>query len=191
MKENQKKRMNKNTILFAVILLCLAALIYLSLGGQGMPHPSGLPLDAGARPAAERAAAPDFTLADLEGKKLTLSELRGKVVVLNFWTTTCGPCVAEMPSLDRLYATFSEQPFKVVAVTLDAGRRAERTVNRLELNFPVVFDHSGRVADRYQVRGTPTSFIIDKQGMVVERANGPVAWDEPAVARYLMDLIHE
>ena len=135
--------------------------------------------------------APDFAVTDLEGRAVRLSALRGRVVLLNVWTTWCAPCREEMPSLDRLHARLRERPFTLLAVSQDEdGRRAvEAFVQQTRLSFPVYLDPEHQVGDRYEVWGYPETFIIDRNGIVVERVIGPRDWASPQSIAQLEGLI--
>jgi peroxiredoxin len=135
--------------------------------------------------------APDFAVADLQGRTVRLSALRGKVVVLNLWTTWCAPCVAEMPSMERLYHMFAGEDLALVAVSQDEeGRRAvEPFVEKMRLTFPVFLDPEHQVGERYGVWGYPETFVIDRNGFVVERVIGPRDWASPESVAALRTLL--
>jgi len=122
--------------------------------------------------------APDFAVPDLSGQAVRLSALRGKVVVLNLWTTWCPPCREEMPSMERLYQQLRNRDFQLLAVSQDEdGRRVvEPFVKDMKLSFPVLIDPEHQVGDRYGVWGYPETFIIDRTGHVAERVIGPRDW---------------
>jgi len=123
------------------------------------------PLPAAGKPS----PATDFQLADLSGHQVRLSDLRGKVVLLNFWATWCPPCKAEMPDLQALYAEYgSQHDFIVIAVNVEESREtAEAFARQYGLTFPILPDSDGRVSNqRYFIRSLPTSFIIDRTGHV-------------------------
>jgi thiol-disulfide isomerase/thioredoxin len=110
------------------------------------------------------AIAPDFTLKDLEGIELSLSDFRGQVVLVNFWATWCAPCREEMPAIQ---ARYDRGGFAVLAV--DFGESAEEVkgyLNELGIHLPTVLDTDGVVQELYRVRGYPTSFFIDRGGIV-------------------------
>jgi peroxiredoxin/outer membrane lipoprotein-sorting protein len=111
--------------------------------------------------------APDFTLDAMDGKPVTLSDMKGSVVVLDFWATWCGPCVMAMPHLDKVYKDMKEDGLKVYAVNLREG--PEKVKNFMEtkgLSLPVLYDKEGEVAKQYGVQGIPTQVIIGKDGTV-------------------------
>jgi peroxiredoxin len=114
--------------------------------------------------------APDFAVPDLTGKTVRLSGLRGKVVVLNLWATWCPPCVEEMPSMEQLHAELGDAEFALLAVSQDEdGKRVVAPfVERMHLSFPVLLDPEREVGDRFGVSGYPETFVIDRNGFVVE-----------------------
>jgi peroxiredoxin len=135
--------------------------------------------------------APDFAVTDLSGQAVRLSALRGKVVVLNLWTTWCPPCREEMPSMQRLWTQFQDRDFQLLAVSEDEdGRRVvEPFVRELGLSFPVLLDPERQVGDRYGVWGYPETFVIDRNGYVVERVVGPRDWASPEAISAVESLV--
>jgi peroxiredoxin len=125
--------------------------------------------------------APDFAAPDLRGQAVSLSSLRGKVVVLNVWATWCPPCRQEMPSMERLAAHFRGRDFQLLAVSQDEGGKepVETFARELGLSFPVLLDPERQVGERFGVWGYPETFVIDRGGYVVERVIGPREWDSP------------
>ncbi|MGB5337502.1 MAG: TlpA disulfide reductase family protein [Gammaproteobacteria bacterium] len=136
--------------------------------------------------------APDFVLEDMDGKRHTLQDYRGQVVLLNFWATWCPPCRREMPALEALYRKLQDQPFVVLAVNQweDADHVFAYTG---ELNvfpsFPILFDPQSSVSAEYGVKGLPTSFLIDQQGRVTHRALGGRAFDHPEIEHTIRSLL--
>jgi len=111
--------------------------------------------------------APDFTLQTMTGEPLALSDLRGKAVVLNFWATWCPPCRAEMPELQAAYTAYAPGGLVVLGVNQAEDRATVRAfLNELGLTFPVVLDTQYEVADRYSVNSLPTTFFIDRDGVI-------------------------
>jgi cytochrome c biogenesis protein CcmG, thiol:disulfide interchange protein DsbE len=113
--------------------------------------------------------APDFTLDLLEGGQVTLSNLRGKPVVLNVWATWCGPCREEMPAIEKVYRSYKELGLVVIGLNLtsqDSEQAVSAFVQKLGLTFPIALDRDGSVGDRYRPLGLPTTYFIDSQGVI-------------------------
>lgn len=127
-------------------------------------------------------AAPDFTLPGLDGEPLTLSQLRGQPVILNFWAGWCPPCRQELPALQAAY-----QAYDIGFVAVNVKEKANTVADfaeRMALDFPIALDKDGAVGNGlYEVRGLPTTLFIDAQGVVMARHVGPL--DEESIARYL------
>ncbi|MGE5602139.1 MAG: redoxin domain-containing protein [Nitrososphaerales archaeon] len=134
---------------------------------------------------ASESRAPDFALEGLDGKTVSLADLRGKVVLLNFWATWCPPCKAEMPDLDALQREYgASRDFVVVGVNVGEDLATVKPfVAKNGLSFPIVLDHSGRVTTQlFGVRPLPTTYIIDREGFIRDAWNGQIAF-EAMVAR--------
>jgi len=122
--------------------------------------------------------APDFQLSSLDGIEMRLSDMRGKVVFLNFWATWCPPCKEELPHMQKFYQVQKKNEVEVLAVNLTT---AERNVNGLEkfvkdngLTFPVLLDKKGEIGQTYQAFTIPTSYLIDKEGIIRKKLIGPM-----------------
>ena len=129
---------------------------------------SGQPLRVGETP-------PDFSLKDLNGKTWTVSELKGKPVVLNFWATWCAPCKFEMPALESIYQKYKDKGLVILAVDIktDNGEAAVRKYQQeMGMSFPIVMDTTGETENNYRVRAYPTSFFIGKDGKLREVKRG-------------------
>ena len=126
-------------------------------------------------PSAEKGrAAPDFLLEKLDGGTLRLSDLQGKAVLVNFWATWCQPCRSELPHLVAAYNRYRQEGLEIVAVNLQEDEDTiAGFVEEFGMQFPVVIDRSGDVADKYHVIGIPTSFFIDRSGVVRTIYTGP------------------
>jgi peroxiredoxin len=110
--------------------------------------------------------APEFSLPSLRGAKVSLAGLRGKVVVIDFWAQWCEPCKKELPQLDKLAKEFAGKVV-VVAINIDKQRdNAERLVKQLGISLEVLLDPSGAVAGSYDLPKMPSSFVVDKKGIV-------------------------
>ncbi len=141
--------------------------------------------------------APDFKATRIGGETMRLSDLRGKVVVLNIWATWCKPCEEEAPSLERLYRRIKETPlgpdFEVLAVSIDARSRDAVLPfeKKFALTFPIFFDPDGRVSRVYQTTGVPETFVIDREGVIREKVVGPREWDRPEMVQWFRDVIQK
>jgi len=134
--------------------------------------------------------APDFTLQDTKVKTVTLSELRGKVVMVNFWATWCPPCIEEMPSMDRLNKFMAEENFVMLAINTEKDGRTvvPAFLKKTPYDFPILYDDQGTVQQQYGVYKFPESFIVGKDGTVVEKIIGPLDWSSPKTVAYLKSL---
>jgi len=133
----------------------------------------------------------DFTLSDLSGKKVSLSNYRGQVVFLNFWATWCPPCRGEMPSMERLYRKLKDKGLVVLAVDLqEDAKSVQKFVNELKLTFPVVLDSDGRVGATYGARSIPTSYLIGRDGSALGGMVGGREWDTPEMISFFTRLLN-
>lgn len=118
-------------------------------------------------------AAPDFSLETLDGETVTLSDLRGQVVLVNFWATWCPPCRKEMPAIQQLYEQYQGQGFTVLAVDLQESKAEVATFTaQMGLTFPILIDSGGQVFSQYGVRALPSTFFVDPNGIIQEIALG-------------------
>ncbi len=116
---------------------------------------------------ATAAKAPDFTLPTIGGTNLRLQEQRGRVVMVNFWATWCGPCRVEMPHLNRLYDKYRNSGFVLLGVNIDEEpRKAADLAAKLGLRFPVLFDAEKKVSRLYDLSAMPSTVLIDRDGRV-------------------------
>jgi len=142
--------------------------------------------------AVEGAAAPDFSLKGLDGHDLKLSDLKGKVVLLNFWATWCPPCREEVPSLVSLNKLMSgKESFQMVTVSIDEGGKQsiEEFFKATGVTLPVLLDTDRNVSMLYGTTGVPETFVIDRKGVIVKKVVGGMDWSDAAVVKYLDGLI--
>ena len=140
----------------------------------------------------ERMPAPDFTLLDSDGKKVSLKDFRGKVVFLNFWGTWCGPCREEMPGMQRLYQEFRGRGFEIIGVNVkDRRPDALAFVKQLQVTYPILFDVQGEVGVLYGAFGMPLTYLIDRNGIVVARLLGDADWYTPGARKLIRALVEE
>jgi peroxiredoxin len=112
----------------------------------------------------------DFTLKDLKGKKVTLSELRGKIVLVNFWATWCPPCRKEMPDLDSIYTHFQSQGLVILSISDEDAFKVGSFLAPANYHPPVLLDPDGKVAKEFHVDGIPKSFVFDREGKLVAQS---------------------
>ncbi len=116
---------------------------------------------------------PDFTLKTFDGQEITLSQLKGKVVLLDFWATWCGPCKESIPHLIQLYKNYRKNGFELVGMNVDRGDAevVRRYIKSMDIPYPVVTAPE-EVVRSYRVTGIPATFLIDKEGKIRERLAG-------------------
>lgn len=137
--------------------------------------------------------APNFTFPGLDGKKISLTDFKGKVVFLNIWATWCPPCREEMPSMEKLYQELKGNDFEILAVSVDAsGATAVAPfMKEYKLSFPALLDPGGTIKNLYGTTGVPESFIIGKEGIIEKVVIGPMDWSTPEVVRFFRNLIQK
>ncbi len=152
-----------------------------------------LPVQAGSLDPAEKPPAPGFSLENLQGGHTKLSDYHGQVVLLNFWATWCAPCRQEMPGMEKLWQTYRGQGLVILAVSTDNGgeSRIKNFVRRLNLTFPILLDPDSQASDRYQVSGIPVSFLIDRQGRIVDRVLGSKEWASESAFQQVEELLRQ
>ncbi len=132
---------------------------------------------------------PNFDFA-VNGRAMELTGLRGQVVLLNFWASWCPPCVAEMPSLERLHQRLGPRGLYVLGVSVDADRAAfESFLRDNKITFPNYRDPGRRISTRYGTFMYPETYIIDRQGRLVRKVIGALEWDDPQVIDFLTRLL--
>lgn len=162
---------------FRRLLALIAAILCFSVAGiilwrAGLPGMNLTVLTIAPRPGA---TAPPLQLPTLDGQRLILGELRGDVVVVNFWATWCEPCRLEMPELQALYERYEEDGLRVVGVNLgESAETAQRWVDDLGLTFDIVLDRDGYAATLYQLRGQPSTYVIAPDGVITQVFYGAV-----------------
>lgn len=140
-------------------------------------------LDVGAK-------APEISLKDLSGKTVDLASLAGKVVILDFWATWCAPCREEMPELQNFYKKYNAKGLEIVGISVDKGPDGIKDfINKLKVTFPVVHDDGHKVADKYSPPRMPSSYIIDKKGVVRYVHGGYRAGDAATFEKEIQELL--
>ncbi|MFN3564603.1 MAG: TlpA family protein disulfide reductase [Burkholderiaceae bacterium] len=134
--------------------------------------------------------APPIELNTLDGTPLALADLRGKVVVVNFWATWCEPCVEEMPSMQRLREKLRGEPFEILAVNYQEGApRIRAFLQKIPVDFPIVRDTDGSVARAWNARVFPSSYVIGADGRIRYALVGSIDWSAPEVENTLRKLM--
>ena len=138
----------------------------------------------------EKVAAPAFTLLNLEGDEVALSDYLGKYVMLNFWATWCGPCRIEMPSMQVLYEKLDKDKFELLAIDLQESQRTvQKFIDGEGFTFPVLLDTSSKVGSDYGARSIPTTYLIDPEGHAYAFLVGSRNWHEEAVLEAFNSLL--
>jgi len=162
------------------LILIILTFLFLTAGA---PSPWGIDELIGKR-------APEFTLKDLNDKTVSLSSLRGKVVLINFWATWCPPCRAEMSSLNNLHKEYKNNGFSVIAVSSDRSISSVRDfLSKKPVDLPVLMDSDSKVSRQFKVFSLPTSFLLDKNGVIVQKFLGEEEWDSPEMKKKIKEML--
>ena len=133
---------------------------------------------------------PPLSLSDLDGKKHNLSDYRGKVVVINFWATWCGPCAKEMPAFETLAERLSGERFALL--TVNFGEKADRIkpfLKKIGVDVPVLLDPDMGTSKAWAKSGLPTTYVIDAEGKIRYQVLGVMEWDAPQVEARIRELL--
>ena len=135
--------------------------------------------------------APDFSLKSLNGEEVSLSQHRGKYVLVNFWATWCGPCKMEMPSLETLYQRFKSKYFSLLAISNDmfGAKIVEPFIKAHGLSFPILLDQQLQASNKFGVVSLPTTFMIDPKGNIIGELRGAEDWASPDNLLYFENLL--
>ncbi|MCL2318593.1 MAG: TlpA family protein disulfide reductase [Treponema sp.] len=150
--------------------------------------------DAGLPLLSQKVAPRDFSLPlavpGTLGKMQSLAQLKGKVVFLNFWATWCGPCRAEMPSMEALHSRYKDKGLEILAV--NSGEKLDQVLGFMKTNkltFPAALDADGKVSGTYGIQAIPTTYLIDRDGYIIARMTGSINWDTPKMRTALEYLL--
>ncbi|MFL0798381.1 MAG: TlpA family protein disulfide reductase [Cellvibrionaceae bacterium] len=136
--------------------------------------------------------APDFTLKSDSGSNIRLSEQRGKIVMINFWASWCGPCRQEMPYLEKLYKRYGKAGVVLLGINVDKDSKlADHFLKDLETTFPILYDPTGSVSKQYKVRAMPTTVIIDRDGNIRYTHRGYKPGYEDKYKKNIRELLKE
>ncbi len=172
--------------LIGIIAVFAAFALLARFGGGGLAPPP-LPV----LPSPRQVEAPPFDLPALGGDLHRLEEVRGEVVLLNFWATWCGPCREELPILEALHEELDDEGLAIIGVNVDGGDdlHVQRFTDQQGLSFVNLRDPEQRVARRYAVRGYPTTVVIDRDGQIALSALGAWDWTHPDAMAWLRELL--
>ena len=181
----KERRFGYQSVVIIVLIVILVGILILLQTKDYFYQPSTVPRLTKGRPA------PNFSLPGLDGQMVNLTDYKGKVVLLNVWATWCPPCVEEMPSMEKLYQELKGAGFEILAVSIDeTGAEDVRPfMKKHKLSFPSLTDPKGTIKSIYKTTGVPESFVIDKDGTLLEIVIGPRDWAAPEVVRYFRNLI--
>jgi len=158
--------MNRKNNYSQAVMVLLVAIFAVAVSG-------GLAWSMGSRVPVVGTPAEDFRLVDLEGKQQSLSQYRGKVVLVNFWATWCKPCTTEMPAMQTTYDKLRDKGFVVLAINeLEDDAKVREHIKQHGHTFPVLMDRENKVANQFGVFGLPVSVFIDEKGVVQEYIKG-------------------
>ena len=132
----------------------------------------------------------EIRLQDINGNLVSLSDFRGRIVFLNFWTTWCPTCLIEMPSMEKLHQKFKGKDFAMVTVNIqESDSQIKKFFNKFNLTFTALLDTTGEVAIGFSIRAIPTTFILDKSGRTIGTIMGPREWDSNKAVALFEHLI--
>ena len=136
--------------------------------------------------------APDFTLKSLTGENIKLSEMRGRVVLVNFWATWCAPCKEELPFFNQLYKKYRKTGLEILGVNIDkSSRKAADFSSSLGLEFPILLDPSGTVSSKYHITSMPSTIVVGKDGTIRYVHRGYLPGDPKRYNKEIRALLKE
>ena len=134
----------------------------------------------------------EIRLKDINGNLVSLSDFRGRIVFLNFWTTWCPTCLIEMPSMEKLHQKFKDKDFAMVTVNIqESDSQVKKFFKKFNLTFTALLDTTGEVTTGFSIRAIPTTFILDKSGRTIGTIMGPREWDSKKAVALFEHLIHK
>ena len=175
-------------IIFSVFIIIIAAVVILLQGKDSFFNLSDYPPRV--KPGLP---APNFTFPGLDGKPVSLTDFKGKVVFLNIWATWCPPCRDEMPAMEKLYQELKGKDFEILAISIDTSgaKVVAPFMKEYKLSFPALLDPDGTVQNLYGTTGVPESFVINKDGIIEKIVIGPMDWATPEVVDFFRNLIQK
>jgi len=184
MNNNQNRGLISSAMSIGVVILLVAAILY-TVGRKRDKYYL----------VTEGVATPQFTLPNLYGETITLTEQRGKVLLINLWATWCPACIEEMPSMERLYQDYKGNGtrFDMLAINIDSTNTVQlkEFARKMNITFPILYDKSQQVPYMFKSIGIPESYIVDKKGMIRKKIIGGYDWDRPDTRQLIEELLKE
>jgi thiol-disulfide isomerase/thioredoxin len=170
-------------LIAVLVLLCLPA----------YSEEGGLFSKIGIQSIRDRKKAPHFCLEGLNGEKVQLNALKGKIIFLNFWASWCGPCKEEMPSIEFLYQHYEKRDFVFLTISVDYGgpEPVRKFIEKHRYRFPVLLDPTWKMLDLFEINKIPATLIIDKKGKMIGSVIGPRNWSSPEVFSLVDHMLND
>jgi peroxiredoxin len=182
-----KTSMARPLFLVSVLLGALAALSFSPASGQTKIDYKVVPI---LQPMKDVGPTPEFSLSTPDGKKISLKDFRGKIVLLNFWASWCVPCREEMPAMEKLYQEYKQKNFAILAIAVkDRKQDAIDFVKELKISYPIALDPEAQVGSLYGAWGLPATYLIGPNGEGLARGWGPAEWYGSGARRLVKDLL--
>ena len=179
-----KKYLNSRPYCYFFIVLLFSGLSVLfpfaaeSMAGTGSGELDRLFSDMGVVKSVN-ALPVEIRLNDLDGRPVSISDFRGKIVFLNFWTTWCFDCRVEMPHMEKLHQRFKDKDFSMVTINLqESADQVKQFFKKFKLTFTALLDSDGEVGAHFRITSIPTSFILDRESIIIGKVMGPRKWDD-------------
>ncbi len=183
---------NNFRIFFALVILVLLAPFTVSAQERNVIKEADLLKNLKLMPEAESLPAPYFASVTPEGKKLSIDDLKGKLVILNFWATWCPPCRLEMPSMEKIYREFKGEGLEVVAINfMERPEPIKSFLKENDLTFTVLMDRAGEISQSYGVRALPVTFLIGRRGNILARSIGYKDWHNKKTREFISSLLKD
>ncbi len=173
------------------LIFLIAILLALNLPANAEER--GLFSKIGAVPIKDYKKTPNLCLEELNGEKVRLASLKGKIIFLNFWATWCGPCLEEMPSMEALYQQYKKTDFLFLTISIDCGGRepVRKFIERHRYRIPILLDPAGKTLELFEISRIPATLIIDRNGRIIGRVIGPRNWSSPEVLSLVNQMLHD
>ncbi len=141
----------------------------------------------------DKKKAPPCCLESLSGEKVQLSDLKDKIIFLNFWASWCGPCKEEMPSIETLYQRYKERDviFLSISVDYEGSEPVRKFIEKNRYRFPILLDPKGKTLDLFEISKIPATLIIDRKGRMIGRVIGPRNWSSPEVFSLIDQMLND